>query len=113
MKSNYFGVSFSDNLIQIKVLDTVEDYITEGDILHHCLFANEYHLKPDTLILSARIGGKPIETIEVCLDTFKVLQSRGKFNTETKYHARILKLLEGNVERLRIRKNNNELHRTD
>ncbi len=71
-------------------------YLTRN-ILHHCLFANNYHLKPNTLVLSARIDDTPIETIEISLEKFKVLQSRGKYNSETEYHKRILKLVNKNM----------------
>ncbi len=97
LKSKYFGISFSDKKIQIKVLESVEEYVKEGEILHHCLYANSYHLKPNTLVLSARIDDTPIETIEISLEKFKVLQSRGKYNSETEYHNRILKLVNKNM----------------
>ena len=48
-----------------KVLDSVEAIRQEGEAMHHCVFTNEYYLKADSLILSATIDGKRIETIEV------------------------------------------------
>ena len=60
-----FGVEFSDGEICIKVLDSVEAIRQEGEAMHHCVFTNEYYLKADSLILSATIDGKRIETIEV------------------------------------------------
>ena len=48
----------------------MQEYIEEGQALHHCIFTNEYHLKEKTLILSASIDDKPIETIELSLETF-------------------------------------------
>ena len=55
----------------------MQEYIEEGQALHHCVFTNEYHLKEKSLILSASIAGKRIETIEVSLETMEVLQCRG------------------------------------
>ena len=46
--------------------------------MHHCVFTNEYYLKADSLILSATIDGKRIETIEVSLKRMEVVQSRGE-----------------------------------
>ena len=43
--------------------------------MHHCVFSNQYYLKEDSLILSASIEGKRIETIELSLDTMLIAQS--------------------------------------
>ena len=51
----------------------------------------------DSLILSATIDGKRIETIEVSLKTLKVVQSRGVCNSNTEYHDRIIRLVEDNA----------------
>jgi hypothetical protein len=97
MKSRFFGIEFTDGLIQVRVLESVEEIMQEGDHMHHCVFANDYHLKPDTLILSARIDDKRLETIELSLSQLKVLQSRGVCNRNTGYHNRIIKLVEKNI----------------
>ena len=76
----FFGIAFTDGTIQIRVLESVQEYIEEGQALHHCVFTNEYHLKEKSLILSASIAGKRIETIEVSLETMEVLQCRGLMN---------------------------------
>ena len=64
-----FRSGVSDGEICIKVLDSVEAIRQEGEAMHHCVFTNEYYLKADSLILSATIDGKRIETIEVSLKT--------------------------------------------
>jgi hypothetical protein len=63
-------------------------------------------LKPDSLILSARIEDKPIETIELSLSKWQVLQSRGTCNKNTEYHERIIELVEKNISLIRKRKRN-------
>ena len=68
---------------------------------HHCV--GGYHTKKDSLILSATINGKRIETVEVSLSQMKVVQCRGVCNSNTKYHDRIIKLVEDNVEQIRQR----------
>jgi len=103
MKSRFFGIQFTDGLIQVRMLDSVEDIMIEGDILHHCVFTNEYHLKPDSLILSACVNGQRIETIEFSLTKFKVIQCRGIQNKNTEYHDRIIKLVEKNKNLIRKR----------
>ena len=88
-------MEFSDGEICIKVLDSVEAIRQEGEAMHHCVFTNEYYLKADSLILSATIDGKRIETIEVSLKRMEVVQSRGVCNKNTPYHGQILKLMKG------------------
>lgn len=102
-KGIFFGLVFSDNLICIKVIESVEEMITEGRLMHHCV--GGYHNRKDSLILSATIDGKRIETIEVSLATLKVVQSRGICNENTEYHDRIIRLVEDNTELIRQRMN--------
>jgi hypothetical protein len=103
MKSRFFGIQFTDGLIQVRVLENVEEIMQEGDIMHHCVFANDYHLRPDSLILSACIEGKRIETVEISLSQLKVIQSRGMCNNITRYHKRIINLVEKNISLIQKR----------
>lgn len=96
LKSKFFGIRFTDGTIQVRVLESVQEYIEEGAELHHCLFDNAYYLKENSLILSATIEGKRIETIEVSLDTLQVIQSRGVCNKNTEYHDQIVSLVKAN-----------------
>ncbi|SBW05631.1 Cas9 inhibitor AcrIIA9 family protein [uncultured Dysgonomonas sp.] len=63
----------------------------------------------DSLIFSARIRGKRIETVEVSLKQLKVVQCRGLQNSNTEYHDRIISLVTKNMhlikERLKAKKN--------
>lgn len=103
LKAPFFGIAFTDGTIQIRVLESVQEYIEEGQALHHCVFTNEYHLKEQSLILSARIEGKRIETIEVSLETMEVLQCRGLQNKNTEYHDRIIDLVHRNIKQIQSR----------
>ena len=94
-------MSFSDGVICVKVIESVKDMILEGRAMHHCV--GGYHTKKDSLILSATINGKRIETVEVSLSQMKVVQCRGVCNSNTKYHDRIIKLVEDNAEQIRQR----------
>ena len=94
---------FSDSLICIKVIESVKEMEEEGRIMHHCV--GGYHNKANSLILSATIDGKRIETIEVSLKTLKVVQSRGVCNSNTEYHDRIIRLVEDNAGLIRQRMN--------
>ncbi len=103
LKSKFFGISFSDGTILVHVLESVHEHLEEGANLHHCVFDSGYHLKPQSLILSATIDGKRIETIEVSLDTMKVVQCRGLCNQNTEYHDRIIGLVNKNAHLIRKR----------
>lgn len=96
LKGKFFGIAFTDGTIQVRVLESVLEFLEEGTTMHHCAYSNEYYLKPNSLILSATIDGKQVETIEVSLKTLKVLQSRGVCNKNTEYHDRIIELVNKN-----------------
>jgi hypothetical protein len=99
-KSKFFGIQFNDGNLLVKPLESVEEFMIEGDELGHCVFANEYFKKENSLILSARIDSKPIETIELSLSDLSILQSRGLGNKATKYHDRIINLVKSNISKI-------------
>ena len=96
LKSKFFGICFTDGTIQVHVLESVQEHLEEGVSMHHCVFSNAYYLKEDSLILSATIEGKRIETIEMSLRTLEVVQSRGVCNKNTEYHEQIVNLVNAN-----------------
>ena len=96
LKSKFFGICFTDGTIQVHVLESVQEHLEEGVSMHHCVFSNAYYLKEDSLILSATIEGRRIETIEVSLKTLEVVQSRGVCNKNTEYHEQIVNLVNAN-----------------
>lgn len=103
LKGKFFGIFFTDGIIQVRVLESVNEFAEEGVAMHHCVFSNEYYLKADSLILSATIDGKRIETIEISLKTMKVVQSRGVCNKNTEHHDQIVNLVNKNMKLIRSR----------
>lgn len=103
LKGKFIGLTFSDGKIDVRVLADVNEFYEEGKTLKHCVFTNEYFMKPDTLIFSAQINGKRIETVEVSLDTLQVIQCRGICNQNTEYHDHIIKLVNRNAHLIRKR----------
>lgn len=99
-KSQFFGLTFSDRNLKVKVLESIKEFLEEGDALHHCVFTNEYYKKHDSLILSARIDNKPIETVEVSLKKLSVIQARGLRNNPTQYHDQIVDLVNRNIHKI-------------
>lgn len=103
LKSKFFGLIITDNEISVKVLESIEEYYEEGNVQNICVFSSEYYKKADSLILSARIDGKIIETVEVDLQTIKVVQCHGRNNEDTEYHKRIIDLVNSNAKLIRER----------
>lgn len=100
LKKDFFGIVISDGELEIKALESVVQHEEEGDAMHHCVFTSKYYLKPESLILSAQIEGKRVETVEVNIKTKKVVQSRGVCNNTTEYHDRIVNLVNRRVKKL-------------
>ena len=104
-KEKFFGIRINDGEIEVKVLESVEEYRQKAESQHICLFSAAYDLRENSLIFSARINGRIIETIEVDLKTLnlKVVQSRGVCKKNTEYHDRIIKLINANTHLIKER----------
>ncbi len=102
-KEKFFGIRINDGEIEIKVLESVEEYRREAESQHICLFSAAYDQRENSLIFSARINGRIIETIEVDLKTLRVVQSRGVCNQNTEYHDRIVRLINANTHLIKER----------
>ena len=103
MKGKFFGLLFTDGLINVRVLESVEEHRQEGNHMHHCVFSASYYLNEESLIFSATINGERVETVEFSLDEFRVVQSRGVCNKNTEYHDRIVSLVNSNADIIRQR----------
>lgn len=97
MVKKYAGIEIRDQDIVIRPLMNVAQFYAEGKAMHHCVFEMNYYKRPESLILSARIGEKRIETIEISLKTYSIVQSRGACNKNTPYHDRIVNLMRRNM----------------
>lgn len=95
--NRFFGVEITDGTISCRALRSVADFFDEGTAMHHCVYANKYYNKKDSLILSARINDKRIETVEVDLQLMKVIQAYGACDKFTIYHDRIVNLVNSNM----------------
>lgn len=95
--AKFLDLRFEEDGIEVATIATVEDFCNEGDTLRHCLFTNEYWKKKDSLIMSAKINNQSVETIEVSLKNFEVVQSRGIKNRATPYHGLIVNIIQRNM----------------
>ena len=103
-KGKFFGLCFisAEKDIEIKVITSLNEMYNEGKEMHHCVFANEYYKKYDSLILTAKDNhGIRLETIEVDLKNFNVVQSRSKFNGVSPQHDRIVSLVKKNMKKIK------------
>lgn len=96
-KQKFFGICIKSNGLFIEPLKSIKDFYNEGSIMKHCVFTNKYYDKKDSLCLSCKDeDGNRIETIELSLSSFRVLQSRGVNNSLTDRHDDIVNLVESN-----------------
>ena len=100
-RERFFDMLIKDDNIEIKVIPTAMGIVEEGAHMCHCV--GGYYDKPNSLILSAKIDGKRIETIEVDLRGYRLVQSRGLQNKHTEYHNLIVNLVENNMQEIKIR----------
>lgn len=100
-RGKFFGVVIQDNNISCHVLQSVAEFVEEGEAMHHCVYSNSYFdnsTHPNALILSARdSNGERLETIEVDLKSMKVVQCRGRMNKNTEQHDNIVNLITENM----------------
>lgn len=99
----FLGMEIRGQGIVIRPLESVTQFYVEGKAMHHCVYTMKYYSRPDCLILSAQKEGKRLETIEVSLKTFNVVQSRSVCNKISDYHDRILNLMKDNMWMIRNR----------
>lgn len=96
-KGAFFGLVFTSGSLSIKVLEHVEEFLLEGLTHKHCVFANAYYGKEDSLVFSAKVNGQPAETIEVSISDLKITQSRGLHNKASEYNQQIIDLVNKNM----------------
>lgn len=97
----FMGLKLTDGTIVIQVLPTVNAVMKEGEAMHHCVFAAGYYKRLDSLLLSAKVNGERTETIEVDLKRYELVQSRGVCNQNSKYHDKIVRLVNENMNEIR------------
>ena len=102
-KGAYLGICFGNENIAITVLQSVAEFIEEGNAMHHCVYGGNYFKRKDTLILSAKTpDGKRLATVELNLKTYKVVQCRGVCNKKPEHYDEILDLINSNINLFRI-----------
>lgn len=99
----FFDLQYAGDGFTVVCIKSVKEMMIEGQLLRHCVFSCGYYNKQDSLILSARDNetGKPIETIEVSLRDFSILQCRGNCNHDSDKHSEIVSLVQNNMSMIK------------
>lgn len=99
-KALFGGLEIIGFGLVIKPLFTADEYQEEGKTMHHCV--GGYWDRFTSLILSARDNkGERVETIEVDLEKFVIVQSRAVCNGTSKKHNDILNLVNNNMKTIK------------
>lgn len=94
------GIVMSNDMFTIKTMQSAKDYKEEGAAMHHCV--GGYAYKYGSVILSCRDKqDNRIETIEVSLSDYRIVQSRGVCNKSTEHHDAIIKLVKDQMWKIR------------
>lgn len=94
------GITLSNNSLTISPLQSVTEFYEEGKVMHHCVYSAGYYKRPHCLIMTARVDGERMETVEVDTRSGTVIQSRGKFNKNTTWHDAIVSLVNKEMTRI-------------
>lgn len=94
-KGKYLNIVIKAENITIRPLKSVHEFELIGEQLNHCIYQNFYFDKP-TLILGAFYNDDIVETTEVDLDKFEIIQSRGYDNQPTQFTSTITNLIQQN-----------------
>ena len=97
-REKYFDLTINGVGFTIVCLKSIDEFKNEGDTLNHCVFRCGYYNKANSLILSARdADNNPIETIEIDLQSFRILQCYGNHDSHTALHNEIVKTMNENM----------------
>lgn len=112
-RQRFFGMEITDGQVSCKVLRTVFDFYEEGKAMHNCVYECKYYNKPYSLIMSARIDDKRVETVEFDLNERRVVQAYGFGNKFSDHHKEIVDLVNAHADMIEsYNKNINNLKQT-
>jgi len=88
--------------LEIRILTTPEQYLDEGEAMHHCVgsyVGSDFHKA--SIIFSARMNGERVETIEIDTEKWIIVQSCAVCNGFSDHHDNIINLMKKNMPRLK------------
>lgn len=101
-KKKYGHLIFKNDKFEIRMLSSVEEFMEEGDEHNHCIFESEYYDIEDSLLFTAQMNKKRIETVEVSISEKRVVAARGLDNKPTKYHNEIVALVNKELNKIKL-----------
>lgn len=81
-KSHLLNLKFVKDDIEIVSLNSIQEFKTEGNYMHNCVYWSQYYDMESSLILSARRNGDPFANIEIDVDTLEMRQCFGPYNND-------------------------------
>lgn len=100
MKQKYLDIRFDNGHLFFHVLQSPVEFYEEGKAMKHCV--ERYWTKINSLIFSVRDEKeKRIETVEVSLLDYSIVQSRGHCNKDSEFHDEVIQLMKDNMYRIR------------
>lgn len=96
----FLNICLQSEKLKLHVLQDVSEFYEEGKAMRHCVYAGGYYQKKDALILSCRNKetNERVETVELNLSNYTIVQSRGVNNSTTPYHDEIIALVMANIK---------------
>ena len=95
----WLGVVIIGRDITIKALQSIAEFREEAEAMHHCVYANAYYKKKDSLIMSAKDkSGNRLATIEYDLKQKSILQCRAAYNEQPKRYNEIMSLVQSHTK---------------
>lgn len=95
------SINLTEDSLSIRPLQTLLEFWEEGEYMHHCVYSAKYYKRQHSLIMTARVDGRRVETVEVDTAECIVRQSRGVCNSTTEWHDRIISLVMKNMPKMR------------
>lgn len=95
------SINLTEGSLSIRPLQTLLEFWEEGAYMHHCVYSAKYYKRQHSLIMTARVDGRRVETVEVDTAECIVRQSRGVCNSTTEWHDRIISLVMKNMPKMR------------
>lgn len=95
----FIPIQFGNGIFHAHVLQNIDEFWDEGNAMHHCVFSNAYFRRKDSVVMSVtdEKSGERIETCEVSLTNFNILQCYGPHDKFTKYHNEIIAFIKANI----------------
>ena len=84
-KGKFFGILITDGTLKVRVLESVAEIAEEGTLMHHCVYANAYYRKENSLILSATIDGKRMKLWRLTWKDYAWYKAVAYANKNTEY----------------------------